>query len=109
MLRLQPPARGAWRLYQILDLQTLPPDGSGKSREIELSASLATVDADTAVRFFIRAFAVTEAPDEMDASWLDRRDEAIAPVTRGASCSSLACAPPTRARGNRRCTSMTCA
>ncbi|MBL9209802.1 MAG: hypothetical protein JNL92_05000 [Opitutaceae bacterium] len=83
MLRLQPPARGAWRLYQVLDLQTLPPGGSGESREIEISAALATVDADASVRFFIRAFAVTEAPDEMDAAWLDRRDESIASATRG--------------------------
>lgn len=83
MLRLEPPAKGAWRLYQVLDLQSLPPGGSGESREIEISASLATAEADAAVRFFIRAFAVTEANDEIDAAWLERRDEAIASVARG--------------------------
>ncbi len=83
MLRLEPPARGAWRVYQVLDLQSLPPGGSGESREIEISASLATGGAEAAVRFFIRAFAVTEAPDEIDDAWLDRRDESIASVTRG--------------------------
>lgn len=83
MLRLEPPAKGAWRLYQVLDLQSLPPVGNGESREIEISASLATPNAETGVRFFIRAFAVTEAPDEIDATWLDRRDESIASVTRG--------------------------
>lgn len=83
MLRLEPPARGAWRLYQVLDLDSLPPGRSGESREIEISASLATTDAEAAARFFIRAFAVTEAPDEIDAAWLDRRDESIASATRG--------------------------
>lgn len=83
MLRLDPPAKGAWRLYQVLDLQALPPGGRGELREIEISASVATVDADAAVRFFIRAFAVTEAPDEIDAAWIDRREEAIAAASRG--------------------------
>lgn len=83
MLRAELPARGAWRVYQVLDLQSLPPGGNRESREIEISASLATADAAAAVRLFVRVFAVTEAPDELDEAWLDRREEAVASVTRG--------------------------
>ncbi len=83
MLRLEQPAKGSWRLYQVLDLQSLPPGGRGESREIEISASLDTAGAGATARFYIRAFAVTEAPDEIDAAWIDRRDESIASATRG--------------------------
>ena len=83
MLQVGQSDKTAWRLCQVLDLQSLPPGGSGESREIEISASLALAGAETAVRFFIRAFAVTETPEEIDAAWLDRRDEAIASATRG--------------------------
>lgn len=83
MLRIEPPARGAWRVYQVLDLQSLPPGGGRESRDIEISASLTTADTAAAVRFFVRAFAVAEAPDEIDDAWLDRREEAIASVMRG--------------------------
>jgi len=83
MLRAELPARGAWRVYQVLDLQSLPPGRSGESREIEISASLATPDAVAAVRLFVRVFAVTETPDEIDDAWLDRREEAVASVMRG--------------------------
>lgn len=83
MLRIEPPAKGAWRLFQVLDLQSLPPGGSGDSWEIEISASLATPDAEAVVRLFIRAFAVTETPGELDTAWFDRREESIASVTRG--------------------------
>jgi hypothetical protein len=83
MLQVGQSDKTAWRLCQVLDLQSLPPGGSGESREIEISASLALAGAETAVRFFLRAFAVTEAPEELDAAWLDRRDESIASATRG--------------------------
>ena len=83
MLRLEPAAKGAWRIYQVLDLHSLPPGASGESREIEISASFAAADSEASVRFMLRAFAITEAPDEIDAAWFDRRDESIASVTRG--------------------------
>jgi hypothetical protein len=83
MLRLEPPARGPWRMYQVLDLQSLPAGGSGESREIEISASFAAADSEASVRFMLRAFAITEAPEEIDAAWFGRRDESIASVTRG--------------------------
>lgn len=83
MLRLEPPAKGSWRLYQVLDLQALPPGGRGESQKIEISASLAMTEAGADTRFYIRAFAISEAPDEIDAAWIDRRDEAIASATRG--------------------------
>ena len=83
MLRAELPARGAWRVYQVLDLQSLPPGGDRESREIEISASLTTADAAAAVRLFVRVFAVTEAPDELDDAWLDRREEAVASAMRG--------------------------
>jgi hypothetical protein len=84
MLRAELPARGAWRVYQVLDLQSLlPPGGNRESREIEISASLATADAAAAVRLFVRVFAVTEAPDELDDAWIDRREEAVASAMRG--------------------------
>ena len=83
MLRAELPARGAWRVYQVLDLHSLPAGGNRESREIEISASLATADAVAAVRLFVRVFAVTEAPDELDDGWLDRREEAVASAMRG--------------------------
>ena len=83
MLRLETAAKGAWRIYQVLDLHSLPPDASGESREIEISASFAAADSESSLRFIIRAFAVTETPDQIDAAWFDRRDESIASATRG--------------------------
>jgi hypothetical protein len=83
MLRGELPTRGAWRVYQVLDLQSLPPGGTRESREIEISASLTTADAVAAVRLFVRVFAVAEAPEEIDDAWLDRRDESVASVMRG--------------------------
>jgi len=83
MLRIEPAAKGAWRIYQVLDLQSLPPGASDESRTIELSASFAAADPEATVRFMLRAFAITEAPDEIDAAWFDRRDESIASATRG--------------------------
>ena len=35
------------------------------------------------MRYVIRAFAVIDAPDLLDASWFDHRDESIASVARG--------------------------
>jgi hypothetical protein len=83
MLRLEPAAKSPLRIFQVLDLRTLPLDAGGESREIEISASFATAVAEGSVRFMLRAFAVTEAPEDLDAAWFDRRDEAIASVTKG--------------------------
>ncbi len=83
MLRLEPMRKGVPRIYQVLDLQSLPSGAGGESREIEVSASFAAADAEAAVRYVIRAFAVTDAPDMLDSSWFDRRDESIAAVVRG--------------------------
>ena len=83
MLRLEPVAKSPLRIFQVLDLQSLPSDVSGESREIEISASFATAVADSSVRYMLRAFAVTEAPEDLDAAWFDRRDESIASVTKG--------------------------
>ena len=83
MLRLEPAAKGAPRIFHVLDLQTLPPNAGGELREIEVSASFAAADSAAAVRYMIRAFAVTDAPDMLGSSWFDRRDESIASVTRG--------------------------
>ncbi|MEQ1853718.1 MAG: hypothetical protein ABMA01_19250 [Chthoniobacteraceae bacterium] len=83
MLRLEPLSRGVPRIYQVLDLQSLPPDAGGESREIEVSASFATAGAEASVRYVIRAFGVTEAPESLDAAWFDRREESIASATKG--------------------------
>jgi hypothetical protein len=83
MLRLEPMSKGAPRVYQVLDLQSVPSGAGGESREIEVSASFAAADAEASVRYVIRAFAVTEAPENLDAAWFDRRDESIASATRG--------------------------
>lgn len=83
MLRLELMRKGVPRIYQVLDLQSLPPGVSGESREIEVSASFAAADSEAAVRYVIRAFAVTDAPEMLDSSWFDRRDESIASVARG--------------------------
>lgn len=83
MLRLEPAAKGSPRMYQVLDLESLPSSAGGEMREIEISASFAAADADASVRYMIRAFAVSEARENLDATWFDRRDEAIASATRG--------------------------
>lgn len=83
MLRLEPLSKGVPRMYQVLDLQSVPSDAGGESREIEVSASFATAGAEASVRYVIRAFGVTEAPENLDAAWFDRRDESIASATRG--------------------------
>ena len=83
MLRLEPLSKGVPRIYQVLDLQSLPSGAGGESREIEVSASFAAADAEASVRYVIRAFGVTEAPENLDAEWFDRRDESIASATRG--------------------------
>lgn len=83
MLRLEASPRGSPRLvYQVIDLTLLPSSG-GEMREIEISASFAAADAESAMRYIIRAFAVSEARENLDAAWLDHRDEATASATRG--------------------------
>jgi hypothetical protein len=83
MLRLEPVNKGAARIYQVLDLQSVFSSAGTESMEIEISASFAAADPDTSARYAIRAFAVTEAPQELDAAWFERRDESIASVARG--------------------------
>ena len=83
MLRLEPLSIGVPRIYQVLDLQSLPSGAGGESREIEVSASFVTAGAEAPVRYVIRAFGVTEAPGNLDAAWFDRRDEAVALAARG--------------------------
>ena len=84
MLRLDPMSKGVPRVYQVLDLQSPPSGAGGDMRDIDISASFAAADPGISVRYVIRAFAVTEAPDKLDASWFDRRgEESIAAVTRG--------------------------
>jgi hypothetical protein len=83
MLRLEPAARGALRIFDVLDLQSLPSDSSTGMREIEVSASFAAADSEAAVRYMIRAFAVNDAPDMLGSSWFDRRDESIGSFARG--------------------------
>ena len=83
MLRMEPVAKSPSRIFQVLDLRTLPPNAGGESREIEISAAFATGVAESSVRYMIRAFAVTEAPEDLDAAWFDRRDESIASAAKG--------------------------
>ena len=84
MLRLEASAKGSPRIvYQVLDLTTLPPGAEGEMREIEISASFATANAESSARYMIRAFAGAEAREDLDATWFDRRDEAIASASRG--------------------------
>jgi len=88
MLRMEPMSKGAPRIYQVLDLQSLPSGAGGESREIEILASFAAADAEASVRYVIRAFGVGEAPGNLDAEWFDRRDESIASATRGLDVAS---------------------
>ena len=83
MLRMEPMSKGVPRIYQVLDLQSLPSGAGAESREIEVSASFAAAEAEASVRYVIRAFAATEAPENLDVAWFDRREEAIASATGG--------------------------
>jgi hypothetical protein len=84
MLRLEASPRGSPRVvYQVLDLTSLPLGSGGEMREIEITASFAAADADASVRYLLRAFAVLEAREHLDATWFDHRDDAVASATRG--------------------------
>ncbi len=84
MLRLEASPKGSPRIvYQVLNLTSLPSGSGGEMREIEITASFASADAESAMRFIIRAFAASEAREHLDAAWFDHRDEAIASATRG--------------------------
>ena len=83
MLRLEPAARGVPRVFQVLDLELLPSNPASEMRQIEVEASFAAADTDATVRYLVRAFAVSETRENLDAAWFDRRDEAIASATRG--------------------------
>lgn len=84
MLRMEASPRGSPRfVYQVLDLASLPSSSGSEMREIEISASFAAADAESAMRYIIRAFAVFEARENLDAAWIDHRDEAIASASRG--------------------------
>lgn len=82
MLRLEPMSKGSPRIFQVLDLQSLS-SGTGESPEIEISAAFATAVTDSTVRFMVRAFCITEAPENLDAGWFDRREESIASAAHG--------------------------
>ncbi len=83
MLRLEPAARGAPRVFQVLDPAAWPTGAAGESWEVEITAAFASADSEAALRYMIRAFAVTEAPENLTAAWFERRDEAIASAARG--------------------------
>jgi hypothetical protein len=84
MLRLEAsPMRMPRFVYQVLDLTSVPTTGRGETREIEISASFAAGDAGSSKRYMIRAFAVSESREALDATWLEHRDEAVASASRG--------------------------
>ncbi len=84
MLRLEASPRGSPRfVYQVLDLTSIPASASADTREIEISASFAAADAESAMRCMLRAFAVSEAREHLDPTWIEHRDEAMASATRG--------------------------
>ncbi len=84
MLRLEASPKGSPRIvYQVLDLTSLPSSRSNEMREIEISTSFAAADASASVRYMLRAFAVSEPRENLDAAWFEHRDEAIASAMRG--------------------------
>jgi hypothetical protein len=84
MLRLEAAPKGSPRfVYQVLDLASVPSSAKSEMREIEISASFAAVDAGASARYMLRAFAVSEAHEHLDASLFDHRGEAIASATKG--------------------------
>ena len=84
MLRLEASPKGSPHfVYQVLDLTSIPASASADTREIEISASFAAADAESAMRYMIRVFAVSEAREALDSAWFERRDESIASATRG--------------------------
>ena len=83
MLRLETVADGAPvlfpRLYQVI---ALPPSNT-ELREIEVSASFASADPSSSPHYSIRAYAVTQAPEQLGPEWFRHRDEAIASAATG--------------------------
>jgi hypothetical protein len=84
MLRLEASPKGSPRfVYQVLDLTSLPSSAGGEMHEIEISASFAAADVESSMRCMLRAFAVSEAREHLDAAWIEHRDEAMASASRG--------------------------
>lgn len=83
MLRLETAADGAPvlfpRLYQVI---ALPPSKT-ELREIEVSASFASADPSSSPHYSIRAYAVTQAPEQLGPEWFRHREEAIASAATG--------------------------
>lgn len=83
MLRLETVADGAPvqfpRLYQVI---ALPPSNT-ELREIDVSASFASADPSSSPHYSIRAYAVTQAPEQLGPEWFRHRDEAIASAATG--------------------------
>lgn len=86
MLRLETTAQGAPvlfpRLYQII---ALPPSDT-ELREIEVSACFASADPGSSPHYSIRAYAISQAPEQLGPDWFSRRNEAIASAATGFDC-----------------------
>lgn len=83
MLRMEPTTHGEPlmfpRVYQVIAL----PPSTDELREVEVSASFASADTARPPYYSIRAYAVTQAPEQLGPDWFDHRDEAIALAATG--------------------------
>ncbi len=89
MLRLEPIPRDknvrnyASRVYQVLDIASLPPPTSAETAEVQVTASFQAANAGAASRYLIRAFALSETPEQATRGfWPKTQDDGVVSVAQ---------------------------
>jgi hypothetical protein len=89
MLRLEPIPKEkevknhTSRVYQVLDLSSLPVGGVANGDEVEVTASFTTAGVGTNSRYLIRAVALEETPEEaMDNFWSKTENDDVISVSQ---------------------------
>jgi hypothetical protein len=84
MLRLEPIPREknvknlASRVYQVIDLRSLPFDAINGTAEVQVTASFFATKSEISSRYLIRAFALSEAPEQATKDfWSKREDDGV--------------------------------
>ena len=89
MLRLEPipPEKKvknhASRVYQVLDLRSLPKRGIADDVEVQVTASFFAINSDVTSRYFVRAFALNETPEQATRGfWPKTHDDGVVSVAQ---------------------------
>lgn len=89
MLRLEPipPEKNvknhASRVYQVLDLRSLPMHGVAGDAEVRVTASFCAANADLTSRYLVRAFALNETPEQATKGfWPKSQEDGVVSVAQ---------------------------